>query len=762
MVTPTAPTATRRRHRRRATPTAPTATDADGTDGDGRRRRHRRRRDRRHRRRRHRHHRRGRVRLSALDLLSGDAQTFIDEGLGVPGPPAPHRPGASWSALLSLDDVDHLLTSTAIRTPSVRLAQDGTVLPESSYTRGATLAGKPLTGLVDARKALALFDDGATVVLQGLHRYWPPLTALVAELELELGHPCQANAYLTPPGSQGFAVHSDTHDVFVFQTAGLQAVGGAHRRRRRGRAARARPRRCTCRPAPRTPPARRTRSRCTSPSASTSSPGAACVERAVRAGARRACPTTTCPRATSTTRRRSPTARRPARRRSPTTYAGVDADGRGRRRGTPVPHQPQPPRLPGGLKDVLAVARPRPTTPCCAGGPATRACCSTAATGSRCCSATARSTYPAWLRPALEQIRARDRARARPTCRSTRRAGWCCAAGWSGRACSRSSGDLTAASAVRRRERAARRAAGRHRVDRPARSCCSSTPGRGATTPCATPGCPTVSAAARRARAAAAGVRVLLIRRPGRRRTAARHPRLRGVRRPAAPWLERGALADLHDVLDLDLAALRAGRSAGPGTRDPGTLFCVCTHGRHDACCAERGRPVAAALAAAHPEETWEVSHIGGDRFAGNLLVLPHGLYYGRLDAPTAVAVGAATTRPASSTSTTCAAARASPMPVQAAEIALRRELGETRNDAVRLTAAAATAQAPKRFRGGRCDAGGCVCTHHGRRADPAHLPGHAREPDPGRTTSCRSRRVEGSAARRVGHRHDRTHRDCS
>jgi mannose-6-phosphate isomerase-like protein (cupin superfamily) len=102
----------------------------------------------------------------------------------------------------------------------VRLAKDGAVLPESSYTRSATLAGKPLAGLVDPRKALALFDDGATIVFQGLHRYWPPLTRLVAELELELGHPCQANAYLTPPGSQGFAVHADSHDVFVFQTAG--------------------------------------------------------------------------------------------------------------------------------------------------------------------------------------------------------------------------------------------------------------------------------------------------------------------------------------------------------------------------------------------------------------------------------------------------------------------------------------------------------------------------------------------------------------
>jgi len=131
-----------------------------------------------------------------------------------------HADPADLVGLLSLEDADHLLTSTAIRTPSVRLARDGSVLPESSYTRAARLAGKPLTGLVDPRKALALFDDGATIVFQGLHRYWPPLTRLVAELELELGHPCQANAYLTPPGAQGFAVHSDSHDVFVFQTHG--------------------------------------------------------------------------------------------------------------------------------------------------------------------------------------------------------------------------------------------------------------------------------------------------------------------------------------------------------------------------------------------------------------------------------------------------------------------------------------------------------------------------------------------------------------
>ncbi len=160
--------------------------------------------------------------MSALDLLSGDAQVFLEKTWA--SRTHLHRADATdFVGLLSLDDVDLLLTSSGLRTPALRLAKDGNVLPESTFTRhGATLAGKPLTGLVDARRVLGLFDDGASVVLQGLHRYWPPLGRLIADLELELGHPCQANAYLTPPGAQGFALHSDTHDVFVFQTVGAK------------------------------------------------------------------------------------------------------------------------------------------------------------------------------------------------------------------------------------------------------------------------------------------------------------------------------------------------------------------------------------------------------------------------------------------------------------------------------------------------------------------------------------------------------------
>lgn len=157
--------------------------------------------------------------MTALDLLSGDARLFVEKIWAS----RTHLHRADTGALvdlLSLDDADALLTSSAIRTPAIRVARDGAVLGQASYTRQATIAGQQLTGLVDPAKALELFRGGATIVFQGLHRYHPPLADLIAELELELGHPCQANAYLTPPGSQGFAVHSDTHDVFVFQTAG--------------------------------------------------------------------------------------------------------------------------------------------------------------------------------------------------------------------------------------------------------------------------------------------------------------------------------------------------------------------------------------------------------------------------------------------------------------------------------------------------------------------------------------------------------------
>jgi hypothetical protein len=117
-------------------------------------------------------------------------------------------------------------------------------------------------------------------------------------------------------------------------------------------------------------------------------------------------------------------------------------------------------------------------------------------------------------------------------------------------------------------------------------------------------------------------------------------------------------------------------------------VLCVCTHGRHDACCAELGRPTATALAAALPEHTWEVSHIGGDRFAANVLVLPDGLYYGRVSAADAPRL-AATHLDGRLDLDLLRGRSGFGFAVQVAEVALRREVGETRTDAVRLVSTA-------------------------------------------------------------------------
>lgn len=181
---------------------------------------------------------------------------------------------------------------------------------------------------------------------------------------------------------------------------------------------------------------------------------------------------------------------------------------------------------------------------------------------------------------------------------------------------------------------------------------------------------------------ASLGIRPLLVR--SGERTPAGGPRVYAAHcDPAGPWLAGTRLDSYLDLADLDLAALAAGRRPDWEPVD-GPLFAVCTHGRHDACCAERGRPVAAALRRTGEAGCWEVSHIGGDRFAGNALVLPHGLYYGGLDEANVHDVVAATRR--GEVHLDLLRGRSSyPMPVQYAEVALRRHLGELRVDALRL-----------------------------------------------------------------------------
>ena len=127
--------------------------------------------------------------------------------------------GQDFSDLFSLDAVDELVADRAIRTPFVRMANEGDLLAPGRYT-GPSGFGAEVGDQLDPDKVLAEFAAGATLVLQGLHRTWPPLREFTRRLVEELGHPAQVNAYITPASSRGFDPHYDVHDVFVVQVHG--------------------------------------------------------------------------------------------------------------------------------------------------------------------------------------------------------------------------------------------------------------------------------------------------------------------------------------------------------------------------------------------------------------------------------------------------------------------------------------------------------------------------------------------------------------
>ena len=159
----------------------------------------------------------GRPDAGPLARCVGDPDAFAAQHWG--RAPLLTRDRGGFRDLLDLDGVDELLSRRGLRTPFIRMAKAGEVLDSSAFTAPGGV-GAEIGDQVRDDKVAALFGDGATVVLQALHRNWPPMIEFCTRLAAELGHPVQANAYVTPPASRGFSAHYDVHDVFVLQLAG--------------------------------------------------------------------------------------------------------------------------------------------------------------------------------------------------------------------------------------------------------------------------------------------------------------------------------------------------------------------------------------------------------------------------------------------------------------------------------------------------------------------------------------------------------------
>jgi hypothetical protein len=174
------------------------------------------------------------------------------------------------------------------------------------------------------------------------------------------------------------------------------------------------------------------------------------------------------------------------------------------------------------------------------------------------------------------------------------------------------------------------------------------------------------------ARCHAADARLLLVRRAHREPTASRAFAVADAR-PGHEAIAWGSYEDDAELADLDPMRLPDLTSSRP-------VFLVCTHGRRDPCCAARGWPVAVALTEAFPEQTWQCSHVGGDRFAANVVALPHGLYYGRV-APTDATVLAERHVQGHVTLSSLRGRSCFPPAVQAAQHFARHELADDRID---------------------------------------------------------------------------------
>jgi lysine-specific demethylase/histidyl-hydroxylase NO66 len=132
----------------------------------------------------------------------------------------PRREAGRYDDLLSEAEVERLVCETGLRFPAFRLVKEGAKLDVADYTVDLPWRPVPFARTADVERVLAEFDAGATIVAQGLHLNRAQTATFCSALEGALGHPVQANAYYTPRGSQGLAVHHDTHDVFVLQIAG--------------------------------------------------------------------------------------------------------------------------------------------------------------------------------------------------------------------------------------------------------------------------------------------------------------------------------------------------------------------------------------------------------------------------------------------------------------------------------------------------------------------------------------------------------------
>jgi hypothetical protein len=149
----------------------------------------------------------------ALARLTGSPDGFLK---CPPESPVLYRAAGDFRDLLGIGELDEMLASGGRRRPDFRVISGGSQVPDGRYTRQTLMYGD----VADPRKIARELAAGATLVMQGLQDYHGPAGRFSRQLGHDLGRPVLVNAYLTPPGAQGFGSHFDPSDAFIIQVAG--------------------------------------------------------------------------------------------------------------------------------------------------------------------------------------------------------------------------------------------------------------------------------------------------------------------------------------------------------------------------------------------------------------------------------------------------------------------------------------------------------------------------------------------------------------
>ncbi|MER5200751.1 JmjC domain-containing protein [Streptomyces sp. NPDC002755] len=153
----------------------------------------------------------------SLTRLVGDADVFLARHWENAPVIATGQPADAFADLMTLQDFDRILTEGPVAVQTLHAVNASQTLPAE---RLVCYRGNGTGPLADPGRILDAFGSGATLVLHGLHRWWPPLRRVCQELSALLSHRVVADAYLTPPGQTGHLRHYDTHDLFTLQIAG--------------------------------------------------------------------------------------------------------------------------------------------------------------------------------------------------------------------------------------------------------------------------------------------------------------------------------------------------------------------------------------------------------------------------------------------------------------------------------------------------------------------------------------------------------------